>query len=148
MGRPVDFDSKHWKTLRARVIARDQCCFICKTTYRLTAHHIKPRRHGGRTNIKNLIALCHKCHDEIEIQDGDWTAIINAQKRNYFGYSEHVFDRKRKRLVGKDRLGVFAIEDADPRKPIVYDGVWPKVESRKPVYYVELPDDFTPQEWQ
>lgn len=138
MGRPVDFDSKHWKAIRAQVIKRDKSCFICQSISYLTAHHIKPRRHGGKTTVRNLITLCQNCHDDIEAADGDWTVIINTRQRRYFGYDDPVFDRKRKRLIGKDRFGIFCIDGADPKKPIVYDGVWPKVESPRPMYYLEI----------
>ena len=39
-------------------------CWKCGHTYQpnITAHHIVPRRAGGKTEPKNLAPLCDKCH--------------------------------------------------------------------------------------
>lgn len=34
----------------------------------LTDHHIIPRDYGGRDNVENLIELCNRCHDDVEIK--------------------------------------------------------------------------------
>jgi len=65
-------DSKHWLSLRKRVFRRDKfMCQRCKSFFgengiSLQAHHIIPRPHG-RTIIDNLVTLCNKCHDYIEL---------------------------------------------------------------------------------
>lgn len=43
-------------------------CELCKTEFHLSPHHIIPRSDGGLTNLDNLIALCKRCHDEVEDQ--------------------------------------------------------------------------------
>ena len=46
-------------------------------------HHIKYRSQGGNNNKKNLIALCRKDHDDIEIRQ-----IIAENSEKYIGKYE------------------------------------------------------------
>ncbi|MCY4620741.1 MAG: HNH endonuclease [bacterium] len=52
------------KRLRRAVLARDRECVIdsCKSSYRLQAHHIIPRRDGGPDTADNLATLCWYHH--------------------------------------------------------------------------------------
>ena len=125
MGRPLNPLSKRWKGLRAQVIARDAECHICGGKIHLSAHHIKPRKHGGKTELRNLMCLCLTCHDFVELHDLDWSGIIKLRhERKTMGY-----DGKAKaegtRLVGKDKWGVFVVNDAKPGDSITYEGTWP-----------------------
>lgn len=63
---------REWKEARRRTLKRDryQCrVFSCtvKGAKNLTVHHILPRDLGGGNNDANLITLCPKHHDEIEV---------------------------------------------------------------------------------
>lgn len=60
----------YWQEIREEVLKDDN--FTCQRcgnskSERLSAHHVIPRALGGGDNIENLIALCGKCHDEVEI---------------------------------------------------------------------------------
>lgn len=135
MGRRLDPLSKHWQRLRAKIIKRDGACFVCTTKQNLTAHHIKPRRLGGKTVERNLITLCSPCHDFVELHDLEWPAIINLQRERRLQFKGGDFDIPRKRYVGKDRFGVFVIYDANPENTVVYDSVWPSVVKEELVRY-------------
>ena len=72
-----------WKKLRSRIIRRDayRCRVIdctVKGTKNLTVHHIVPRDEGGGDHDANLITLCPKHHDEIEIAGVRVVALIEA----------------------------------------------------------------------
>jgi hypothetical protein len=62
-----------WLRLRFSVFRRDRFqCQRCKDFYgedglQLSAHHIKPRAEGGKNKGSNLITLCLRCHDIIEL---------------------------------------------------------------------------------
>jgi len=63
-----------WRDTRNRIIERDKfTCQRCKKHHRthtgLSAHHIVPRAIGGQDDDDNLITLCNKCHDWIELRD-------------------------------------------------------------------------------
>jgi len=45
----------------------------------MTAHHIVPRDDGGGDYLRNLIALCDKCHDYVEIAGFRTLAEITSQ---------------------------------------------------------------------
>lgn len=53
-----------YRKWREQVISRDKCCQICGSTVNLVAHHIKSFAKYPllRTELKNGIALCDKCH--------------------------------------------------------------------------------------
>ena len=62
-----------WVKLRTKVFRRDKYqCQYCRQFFGedgllLSAHHIKPRAEGGNNKLSNLITLCLKCHDRIEL---------------------------------------------------------------------------------
>ena len=55
-------DSHQWRAL----IARDRGCIRCGRTPRFRqAHHIHHWRHGGTTDLSNLVLLCSRCHHDL-----------------------------------------------------------------------------------
>lgn len=61
-----------WKRIRSRIIRRDAYrCRVIECTVKgsgnLTVHHITPRDEGGGDYDANLITLCPKHHDQIEV---------------------------------------------------------------------------------
>lgn len=51
--------------LRQQVFERDGfCCVECGSRKRLSADHVIPERHGGKTEIDNLQTLCKPCNSE------------------------------------------------------------------------------------
>jgi hypothetical protein len=66
-------DKKSWDKLRKLIIKRDhQTCLRCDKRGRirdLTVHHVIPRSEGGLDVLSNLITLCAKCHDYVELND-------------------------------------------------------------------------------
>ena len=69
---PHNFDSE-WRKKRAEIIRRDEyACMRCgnkPSINKLTVHHFKPRNKGGGDYSANLITLCRKCHDYVEIRE-------------------------------------------------------------------------------
>jgi predicted restriction endonuclease len=66
-------EQEAWRKIRASVLLRDK--FSCQRCLKksnngkgLSVHHIKPRDHGGIDDLSNLITLCEKCHDVVEIR--------------------------------------------------------------------------------
>ena len=63
-------EKEEWRNIpldiRAEVIKRDKFCRVCEGPGR-SIHHIIPRAEGGRNAPDNLILLCVKCHDEVEM---------------------------------------------------------------------------------
>ena len=55
--------SKFWKALRYRVIKRDKKCRQCNSTVRLHVDHIRYPKELGTESMKDLQALCFKCHE-------------------------------------------------------------------------------------
>lgn len=49
----------------------DIMCPRCQKRHVTSLHHIVPREHGGGDNVENLILLCHKCHDEVELKTAE-----------------------------------------------------------------------------
>ena len=66
----VYHEKEEWDLLpletRLEVIKRDKFCRVCEGKGN-SVHHIIPRAEGGGNSLDNLILLCRKCHDEIEI---------------------------------------------------------------------------------
>ena len=66
------FKSTKWLKLRQKVLDRDMYeCQMCNSLYvkgtlQLQAHHLKPRKCGGKDTMGNLISLCIRCHDIAE----------------------------------------------------------------------------------
>jgi 5-methylcytosine-specific restriction endonuclease McrA len=52
--------------VRREVVSRDKFCRVCEGIGK-ELHHIIPFAEGGKTTPDNLILLCKKCHDEIEL---------------------------------------------------------------------------------
>jgi len=42
-------------------------CFFCKTTKRMTKHHIIPLSIGGTSKKKNKEYLCDRCHKKLHV---------------------------------------------------------------------------------
>jgi 5-methylcytosine-specific restriction endonuclease McrA len=66
--QPVDsfYRTSKWKKLADACKRRDKTCAICGTDKGLIAHHVIPRKAGGMDALGNLIALCIRCHNQIE----------------------------------------------------------------------------------
>lgn len=63
---------QEWRELRKQIIERDhytcqRCLKKIRTLSRLTVHHIMSRADGGSNDWTNLITLCIKCHDYVEL---------------------------------------------------------------------------------
>ena len=72
-----------WKETRRRILKRDRyhCrIFACtvKGAKNLTVHHVIPRDEDGSDNDANLITLCPKHHDEIEVARIRQVTLIEA----------------------------------------------------------------------
>lgn len=75
--------SREWRSLRRQVLKRDgyQCrVFSCaaRGAANLTVHHITPRADGGGNYKENLITLCPRHHDEIEVAGVRVVALIES----------------------------------------------------------------------
>jgi hypothetical protein len=62
-----------WIELKNETLERDKYrCLRCDKKFKrseLSAHHMKPRSEGGANSPSNLVTLCHKCHDIVEMDD-------------------------------------------------------------------------------
>jgi len=74
-------DKERWKTISLKILARDGFkCRRCGSREHLTIHHIVPRKRGGKTEPRNLITLCKKCHDYVELRElQNWEAITTLK---------------------------------------------------------------------
>ena len=68
--------STSWETIRNQARERARyCCAFCRKPESevgkrgLHGHHIWPREFGGKDTIPNVVALCPKCHSNLE----SWT---------------------------------------------------------------------------
>jgi hypothetical protein len=54
--------TRHWRSIRSRILRRDQ--FICQYCNQeaTTVDHVVPRRLGGLDNDENLVASCRRCN--------------------------------------------------------------------------------------
>lgn len=73
------FASREWRELRNAALKRDN--YICQRCdnrrhSELTVHHIMPRSEGGGHDLYNLITLCDRCHDIVEVDDTLRTAAM------------------------------------------------------------------------
>lgn len=50
--------------MREVLITPDSCCGKCGCKENLEIHHLMPVLFGGDNDIRNLIILCSKCHDD------------------------------------------------------------------------------------
>ena len=53
------YQRQSWRRTSRAVTAAARTCLVCGSTLRLTAHHLEPRRKGGKV----LITLCGLCHN-------------------------------------------------------------------------------------
>jgi 5-methylcytosine-specific restriction endonuclease McrA len=60
----------------AAAIRRDGACVLCSSTVRLQAHHVIRRASGGADHRSNYVALCARCHVDVE----------TAERRNDLGH--------------------------------------------------------------
>jgi 5-methylcytosine-specific restriction endonuclease McrA len=58
--------SKYWKLVRKKVLARDHnACVICKSTIKLHVHHDTYKHHYNELkHLEDLMTLCSVCHQE------------------------------------------------------------------------------------
>ena len=62
MSHPV-YHTEKWRKVRAKVMARDPVCRLCRRKKSEDADHIVPLRSGGRPwDMANLQGLCKSCH--------------------------------------------------------------------------------------
>lgn len=70
--------SEDWKSLRKSILDRFVFCICCDSKAQVV-HHL---RYDSRTllgiNNANLAPLCHKCHEAIEIENGEKTRMGTA----------------------------------------------------------------------
>ena len=62
--------NKEFKEIKLWVINRDnwRCQWLSKEhSERLDCHHIIPRSLSGKNEKENLITVCRKCHNDIEL---------------------------------------------------------------------------------
>ena len=54
--------TRHWRSIRSRILRRDQ--FICQYCNQeaTTVDHVVPRRLGGNDSDENLVASCRRCN--------------------------------------------------------------------------------------
>ena len=58
--------------LRLENISINSLCPRCLERKAISYHHIIPRESGGEDNKENIICLCIRCHDEVEILTDNW----------------------------------------------------------------------------
>lgn len=62
--------NKEFRKIKPVILIRDnfECQLDCEECWgELDVHHIKARSTGGKNEKKNLITLCRKSHNEIEL---------------------------------------------------------------------------------
>lgn len=94
--------------LLPRIMARDgRKCRHCKSSKRLTVHHIKPREEGGLNEERNLITLCSECHDKVELGDLHWVQ---------YGFAEKAKNNTGKRELKKHgkQISMYIYRDGSP----------------------------------
>lgn len=58
--------SDEWERLRTYVLERDEYkCRKCGSAINVEVHHIKYPEVWGEEDPRDLIALCHDCHEEL-----------------------------------------------------------------------------------
>lgn len=104
--------SREWRALRRQVLKRDgyQCrVFSCTVggAANLTVHHIIPRADGGGDYKENLITLCPRHHDEIEVAGVRIVALIESWEsespQDIAGMSSVILDRLER--TGREKTG-------------------------------------------
>ena len=66
-GREERSEKDYFEGLRDGLIDK-KLCQRCLQNPAQSIHHLIPRSLGGRDTIENLVALCNKCHDRVEIE--------------------------------------------------------------------------------
>ncbi|MDD1723894.1 MAG: HNH endonuclease [Methanospirillum sp.] len=57
---------KYWNMIRRFALERDgNRCQICGDEKELSVHHLVPLSDGGDSTARNLLVLCHSCHQRI-----------------------------------------------------------------------------------
>ena len=110
MGRYEDYPDD-WDERRKRVYKRDnyQCqnCGARGGPYgdtELHAHHIQPKNKGGSHRLRNLEALCQRCHDAAHDHDIPKMSELSrlsrstSTKSTNIGHSAEQMDSKTERL--------------------------------------------------
>jgi 5-methylcytosine-specific restriction endonuclease McrA len=73
----ISTDDPKWVTLRDKVFMRDNFqCRKCNSEKQLSAHHIVPRKKGGKDEQRNLITLCLDCHNWAEAFNPTWEELL------------------------------------------------------------------------
>lgn len=93
------FESIEWKNRREECYLRDAyTCKRCGAKRTLTPHHIIPREEGGTHELTNLITLCERCHDYVELDDSlrTWNLIVSS-------YNEKIEPKKEDLDLDPDR---------------------------------------------
>jgi hypothetical protein len=74
---------------RRALRAMYRCCAIpgCKVGFdNCQIHHLRWFRNGGRTDIENLIPICHKHHHLVH--EGDWVVALDARRNLTITYPD------------------------------------------------------------
>jgi len=70
-----------WWAVRKKVLARcKDKCTLCGSTDELEIHHIVSVRDGGTPELKNLTAVCFKCHRERKYENTSKNAAIHHKR--------------------------------------------------------------------
>ena len=70
-----------WWAVRKKVLARcKDKCTLCGSTDELEIHHIVSVRDGGTPELKNLTAVCFKCHRERKDENTSKNAAIHHKR--------------------------------------------------------------------
>ena len=55
---------KEWRDIRKKALERDKYkCIVCNSTKNLQAHHVSYNRLGKSDEYKDLVTMCHRCHE-------------------------------------------------------------------------------------
>jgi len=92
--------------LRLLIMERDwNKCVVCEGRKTLEIHHIVPRSEGGGDNSENLITLCKKCHDEVELAEYR-SAVLIRNHTPEWKHDDKIPNKKRvakvKKVISED----------------------------------------------
>lgn len=112
-------------------IQKGRKCYVCGLDAH-SYHHIKPRSEGGLEIERNLIPLCHNCHDSLEW--ASWAEIKKA-KRSY----ENGRATTKRGIWGKDEFGnTYCVTDSEEENIPPVSSVWKTVRVKPSVAQVLL----------
>lgn len=82
-----------WRDIRNEILERDEYrCFRCGkrslSGKGLSIHHIISREDGGKAESRNLITLCKKCHDFVELNEIKILSEIKTSYQNQENYEQ------------------------------------------------------------